>query len=138
MRNLFAVLLLSLGAGMAFANTYNEIPFVPMSPEVLGRGGSAIADAHGYDSLFNNPAGFSRDPSSMTLSSTSVWVYSHPDQFMGLVGQFAGRHQHTGVHFFVPQQPGDQTAASEQAPPGASATWAADWGWGRPSFSIPS
>ncbi|MGA2378435.1 MAG: hypothetical protein ABSG85_03935 [Spirochaetia bacterium] len=89
MRNFIAVLLLSLGAGMAFANTYNEIPFVPMSPEVLGRGGSAIADARGYDSLFDNPAGFSRDPSSFTLSSTSSWVYSRPDEFMGLVGQFA-------------------------------------------------
>ncbi len=75
---------------MAFANTFNEIPFAPMGPEVLGRGGSAIADARGFDSLFFNPAGFSRDPSSFTLSSTSAWVYSRPDEFIGLVGQFAG------------------------------------------------
>ncbi|MGO9310939.1 MAG: hypothetical protein ACLQDL_18190 [Spirochaetia bacterium] len=85
--SLVALLMLLLGAGAAYANTYDEIPFVPMSPEVLGRGGSAIADARGYDSLFNNPAGFSRDPSSMTLSSTSVWMYSNPGQLAGLAGQ---------------------------------------------------
>ena len=62
MRNFIAMLLLCLGAGTAFANTFNEIPFVPMSPEIMGRGGSTIADARGYDSLFSNPAGFSRDP----------------------------------------------------------------------------
>lgn len=90
MRNFIAVLLLFLAAGMAFANTINEIPFVPMGPEVLGRGGSAIADARGYDSLFYNPAGFSRDPNSFTLSSTSAWVYARPDEFIGLAGQFAG------------------------------------------------
>ena len=88
-RNFIAVLLLSLASGAAFANTVDEIPFVPMSPEAIGRGGSAIADAHGYDSLFYNPAGFSRDPSAFTLSSTSAWVYARPDEFMGLVGQFA-------------------------------------------------
>jgi hypothetical protein len=90
MKNLFAVLLLFLGAGTAFADTFKEIPFVPMSPEVIGRGGSAIADARGYDSLFYNPAGFSRDPSTFTLGSTSSWVYARPDEFIGLVGQFAG------------------------------------------------
>ena len=90
MRNFIAVLLLCLGAGAAFANTYNEIPFMPMSPEIMGRGGSAVADARGYDALFSNPAGFSRDPSSFTLSSTSAWVYARPDEFLGLVGQFAG------------------------------------------------
>jgi hypothetical protein len=89
MRNFIAVLLLSLASGAAFANTVDEIPFVPMSPEAIGRGGSAIADAHGYDSLFYNPAGFSRDPSAFTLSSTSAWVYARPDEFMGLVGQLA-------------------------------------------------
>ena len=73
MRSFIAALLLFLAAGMAFANTFNEIPFAPMGPEVLGRGGSAIADARGFDSLFFNPAGFSRDPSSFTLSSTSAW-----------------------------------------------------------------
>jgi hypothetical protein len=90
MRNVITVLLLLIAAGTAFANTYNEIPFVPMSPEVIGRGGSAVADVHGYDSLFYNPAGFSRDPSTFTLGSTSAWVYSRPDELLGLVGQFSG------------------------------------------------
>ena len=87
MKNLIAVLVLSVAAGMAFANTIDEIPFAPMGPEVLGRGGSAVADVRGYDSLFYNPAGFSRDPSAFTLSSTSAWVYSRPDELIGLVGQ---------------------------------------------------
>jgi hypothetical protein len=90
MRNFISVMLLFLGAGMAFAHTFDEIPFAPMSPAVLGRGGSAIADARGYDSLFNNPAGFSRDPSTFTMSSTSAWVYARPDELIGLAGQFAG------------------------------------------------
>jgi hypothetical protein len=90
MRNFIAILLFSFSAGAAFANTYDEIPFVPMSPEVIGRGGSAVADARGYDSLFYNPAGFSRDPSTFTVSSTSAWVYARPDEFISLAGQFAG------------------------------------------------
>lgn len=90
MRNFFAVLLLLVGAGTAFADTINEIPFMPMGPEVMGRGGSAIADVRGYDSLFYNPAGFSRDPGTFTMSSTSSWVYARPDELIGLVGEFAG------------------------------------------------
>ena len=89
MKRLFPVLVLLLAGSAAFANTINEIPFMPMSPGLLGRGGSGIADARGYDALFTNPAGFSRDPSAFTLSSTTSWVYARPDQFLGLVGQFA-------------------------------------------------
>jgi hypothetical protein len=90
MKRLLSVLVLLLAAGAAFANTFNEIPFLPMSPGMLGRGGSEIANARGWDALFGNPAGFSRDPSAFTLSSTTSWVYARPDQFLGLLGQFAG------------------------------------------------
>jgi hypothetical protein len=89
MRRLFSVLILLLAGGAAFANTFSEIPFMPMNPGILGRGGAGIADARGYDALFTNPAGFSRDPSAFTLSSTTSWVYARPDQFLGLLGQFA-------------------------------------------------
>lgn len=85
-----AILLGLVAVGAAFANTINEIPFVPMGPEVLGRGGSSIADTRGYDSLFYNPAGFSRDPSSFTLGSTSAWVYGRPDEFISLAAQVGG------------------------------------------------
>jgi len=89
MKRLFPVLVLLLAGSAVFANTINEIPFMPMSPGLLGRGGSGIADARGYDALFTNPAGFSRDPSAFTLSSTTSWVYARPDEFLGLLGQFA-------------------------------------------------
>jgi hypothetical protein len=105
MRNFIAVLMFSIVSGAAFANTFDEIPFVPMGPEALGRGGSAVADAHGFDSLFYNPAGFSRDPSAFTLSSTTAWVYSRPDQLIGLVGELAsGSGTPTSVLSFLNNQ----------------------------------
>jgi hypothetical protein len=73
-----------LGSGIAFAETIAEIPFLPMSPQVMGQGGAFIADAHGYDSFFYNPAGFSRGGGSFTLLSATTWVYSRPDELIGL------------------------------------------------------
>jgi len=73
-----------LGTGLAFPATIAEIPFLPMSPQVMGMGGSFIADAHGYDSFFYNPAGFSRSGGSFTLLSATSWVYSHPDELFAL------------------------------------------------------
>jgi hypothetical protein len=64
-----------------------EIPFVPLSPLVMGRGGSFIADTRGYDSFFFNPAGFSRDGGSFTLTSASSWIYSRVDDLVALGGQ---------------------------------------------------
>ena len=90
MRRLLLALVLLLAGSAAFAATIDEIPFVPMSPDVLGRGGTTIANARGWDALFGNPAGFSRDPSAFTLSSSTSWVYARPDEFLGLVGQLAG------------------------------------------------
>lgn len=73
-----------LGSGLAFAATIAEIPFLPMSPQVMGMGGSFIANAHGYDSFFYNPAGFSRSGGSFTLLSASTWAYARPDELFGL------------------------------------------------------
>jgi hypothetical protein len=77
-----------LCGGLAFADTIAEIPFLPMSPQVMGRGGSFIADAHGYDSFFYNPAGFSRSGGSFTLLSATTWAYSRPDELIGLGQKF--------------------------------------------------
>ncbi len=74
----------------AAAADIREIPFVPMSPQVMGRGESFVAEAHGYDALFFNPAGFSRDNGSFTLTSTSTWIYSRPDALVALGGQLLG------------------------------------------------
>ncbi len=68
----------------AFAADVAEIPFMPMSPLVLGRGGSFVADARGYESLFFNPAGFSREGGSFTLASASSWIYARPDALVSL------------------------------------------------------
>jgi hypothetical protein len=79
-----------LGSGLAFAGTIAEIPFVPMSPQVMGMGGSFIADAHGYDSFFYNPAGFSRSGGSFTLLSATTWAYSRPDELFALGQKLSG------------------------------------------------
>lgn len=76
--------------GLAFSATIAEIPFLPMSPQVMGKGGSFIADAHGYDSFFYNPAGFSRSGGSFTLLSTTAWAYSRPDELFGVGEQLLG------------------------------------------------
>ena len=55
-----------------------ESPFIPMSPEVMAQGGSFVAAAHGYNSLFYNPAGFAEKGGSITLASLNTWLYSNP------------------------------------------------------------
>ncbi|NOY09928.1 MAG: hypothetical protein GXP33_13925 [Spirochaetes bacterium] len=55
-----------------------ESPFVPMSPEVMAQGGSFVAAAHGYNSLFYNPAGFAEKGGSVTLASVNTWIYANP------------------------------------------------------------
>ena len=84
-----ALLLLSASAGLSFAGTVSEIPFVPMSPEVMGMGGAFVADTHGFNSFFYNPAGFSRDTAAFTLLDATTWIYSRPDQLLDLALQSA-------------------------------------------------
>ncbi len=79
-----AALILTLAAGTGFAAAYKEEPFVPESPGALGSGGSIVADVSGYDSFFYNPAGFSREIGSFTLTSTETWITSRPDLLLGL------------------------------------------------------
>jgi hypothetical protein len=100
-----AVLALVLGAGSAFAATISEIPFVPLGPEVMGMGGAFVADAHGYNSFFFNPAGFSRDQGSFTLLDASSWIYARPDQLFSLAGQsLAGAGSPAAVASFINDQ----------------------------------
>lgn len=71
----FTILLTAAG----FAQTVNEeAPFKPVSPTVMAQGGAFIAAAHGYDSLFVNPAGFAQEGGSLTLASTNFWAYMNP------------------------------------------------------------
>jgi hypothetical protein len=37
-----------------------------------------VANAHGYNALFHNPAGFAGQEGSFTVLSSSAWVYANP------------------------------------------------------------
>ena len=77
------LIVLLAGSGIVFSQTeIFESPFLPVSPEVMGQGGSFVAAAHGYNSLFYNPAGFARPDGSFTLASATAWMYSRPDRIL--------------------------------------------------------
>ncbi|MGA2478475.1 MAG: hypothetical protein ABSG63_06950 [Spirochaetia bacterium] len=97
---LLVVVLLSASSAALFAAQFNEMPFVPLDPEIMGRGGSSVADAHGYESFFYNPAGFSRGTGSFSLSS-SMWIHARPDQFLNLL---VGSKSQTDILTFLNEQ----------------------------------
>ena len=75
MRNklLFLVLFIIGYSGLVAAEDLNDSHvFAPETPELIGQGGSFTAVAHGYNSLFTNPAGFARKGGSFTLLSTTA------------------------------------------------------------------
>ena len=76
-----------LCSASAFGAQFTEPPFLPLSPEVMGRGGSSIADAQGFDAFFYNPAGFSRGNGAFTLASSTTWIYARPDLLISQVAQ---------------------------------------------------
>lgn len=75
-----AVILLIVGA-FAFGDpvTYYEPAFQPQSPEVMGQGGSFLANARAFNSLYTNPAGFSAGKPSLTILAVNPWFYFFPD-----------------------------------------------------------
>jgi hypothetical protein len=89
----------------AFAAQYDEEPFIPLSPVVMGQGGSYIASAQGYNAFFYNPAGFSRGNGAFTLTSSSSWIYSRPDLFLSQVAQsIVGTQTQTSFLNFINSQ----------------------------------
>jgi hypothetical protein len=76
-------LALAIPAALASAAEYAEPAFVPLSPAIMAQGGAAVATAHGYDSFFYNPAGFSRGKRELVIPGTTAWVYSRPDALLG-------------------------------------------------------
>jgi len=97
--------LVVLSCAPLFAADYKEEPFFPLNPSLMGKGESDVADAHGYDALFTNPAGFSRDNGSFTLLSTSSWVYSRPDALLSLgEAEAAGTATSTSLLSFMNTQ----------------------------------
>ncbi len=85
---LTAMFICVLTAGLVVAQTGGklEAPFVPMSPEVMAQGGAFTANAHGYNALFYNPAGFAMPGGSLTVASSTVWVYGNPFEFCRTMG----------------------------------------------------
>jgi hypothetical protein len=60
-----------------------EPPFYPLSPEIMAQGGSSVAIAEGYNSMFTNPAGFAIGEASLTVPSFNAWVYADPREYIG-------------------------------------------------------
>ncbi len=86
-----AGLLLAVVAVVLPAETVRQKDFYPLSPEILGQGGSYTAVAEGYGSLFTNPAGLARTTEpEVTLPSLSVWVHSRPDLLLPTIGALGG------------------------------------------------
>jgi len=79
--------IIMLCATSGFADTIVEQAFVPLSPAIMGQGGSYIASAQGYNSFFYNPAGFSRGSGGFTALSSSTWIFSRPDLLLGQITQ---------------------------------------------------
>lgn len=85
---IFITTIFLIAAGFAYSTDSSllEKPFVPVSPEIMGQGGAFIADAHGYNALFYNPAGFARPEGSFTITDTTAWVYANPARFLDSIG----------------------------------------------------
>jgi F plasmid transfer operon, TraF, protein len=98
-------LLFILCSASAFAAQITEPAFLPLSPQVMGQGGSYIADAQGYDAFFYNPAGFSRSNGAFTLTSSSTWVYARPDLLISQIAQnLAGTQTSSSLLNFINSQ----------------------------------
>ncbi len=70
----------------------------------MGRGGSTIATAQGFDAFFYNPAGLSIGSGGFITSSTS-WIYSRPDLLISQAAQLAlGTTNPTATFNFLSSQ----------------------------------
>lgn len=76
-----------------FAETVRQAEFQAQNPEIMGQGGSYVAVAEGYSSLFSNPAGiaWTHEPE-VTLPSISLWAYSRPDLLLPTIGALGGQN----------------------------------------------
>lgn len=68
--------LLAVATPAAIGQSFD--PFLPTHPIVLGRGGSFIATANGYNTFFFNPAGFAAD-GEFTLASATLWAFTNQE-----------------------------------------------------------
>ena len=97
--------IIMLCSASVFAAQITEPPFLPLSPEVMGQGGSSIANAEGFNAFFYNPAGFSRGNGAFTLTSSATWIYARPDLLISQIAQnIAGTQSSSSFLNFVNSQ----------------------------------
>lgn len=72
MKKTLLILMILLIAASAFAQPKL---LKPVDPAILGRGNTVIADPGGYQSFFNNPAGFAKDDQ-FTILSLNPWLFT--------------------------------------------------------------
>jgi len=77
---LLLTVLLTVSAVAADGETIDSAAFAPITPEVIGQGGSFTAVSHGYNALFTNPAGFAREGGSFTLLSATGTSFFIPKE----------------------------------------------------------
>lgn len=87
------ILLLVAGMGLmahpasVASETIKQREFRPISPRIMGQGGSSVAVPRGFDSLFTNPAGIARvETSELVVPAISFWTHSRPDLLLATIG----------------------------------------------------
>lgn len=79
--------LVALSVPGVSAQTIRQPEFQPISPRIIAQGGSHVAVARGYSSLFTNPAGIAwTDEPEFTLPSLTLWAHSRPDLLLSTIG----------------------------------------------------
>lgn len=90
--HLLLFVLAVLGLPSVAAETVRQKEFQPANPEILGQGGSFVAVAEGFNSLYTNPAGLAMTPEpELTLPSLTFWAYSRPDLLLPTIGALGGQ-----------------------------------------------
>jgi hypothetical protein len=92
-RILLVVSLITVISVLGFSQvTVEEQPLVPFHAEIMAQGGSYTAIAQGYNALFTNPAGFSRESEggSLSLLAANVWIHARPDMLLTSLQDFDG------------------------------------------------
>jgi len=81
---LFLTFIMVLTVSAFPQETVTDTPFKVYHPEIMAMGGIGTATAHGYSSLFTNPAGFSREDGGFTVLSLGVGAWGSPSALQDL------------------------------------------------------
>lgn len=85
---MLALVAVALSAFAQESTLVFEKPFRPMSPVVVGQGGSFTANGSGWDAFFTNPAALA-GKGSLTLATVTPWLYS-TGQMLDFAMSYAG------------------------------------------------